>query len=242
MLTSVDDAETFVLQLEKEMEARKQTMKWEKEFEEHQADGEVCLECRKCISRTETHEHMVYDLQNVLRATKRKENGFLKMIKDHKRDLANIENSLAELQKEKELVEKKLKMCNTGIFALSEIDKKVTGDAKSMLAGMETFKKHFGDVEMALPMNFNFTELFAMACEMGDSGTIRKLLKLLDNFPVSGKVFSVTNKPNNMFFTAAKSQLERRILCEKYLLNKTDKQAEESYCECLSVHLHRQLI
>src|SRR3990167_6327110 len=51
MLASVEDAEVFVLQIEKEINATKQTMKWEKEFEEHQADGKVCLECGKCISK-----------------------------------------------------------------------------------------------------------------------------------------------------------------------------------------------
>jgi len=127
------DADAFILQLEKEMEATKHTMKWEKEFEEHQADGKVCLECRKYICGTEAHEHMVYDSQDVLRSTKRKENGFHKMIKDHKRDRANIENSLAEQQKDKELVEKKLQMCNTGIFALAEIHKKVSQEPKNSL-------------------------------------------------------------------------------------------------------------
>ena len=210
MLASVDETDTFVLQLEKELEARKQAIKWEKEFEEHQPDDKVCLKCRKRVPSTEKHKHKVYDLQEDLQTAK---NNFQKMIQEHKRRFVEIEESLAELQKEKELVQKKLRMCNTGIFALAELDRQVTGDAKTVLAGLETFNKHFGDIKsMVLPMNYCLTEILEDACYVGKLSTIHWLLKLLDNFPVSGKI-SYSNQPTNI--AAAVPQLDqRRIVCE----------------------------
>ena len=187
----------FVLQLEKEMESRKQAMKWEKEFEEHQADGKVCLECRKCVFGTQTHEHKVYDLREALLETKEK---FSETIKRQKNHLVKIEKSLAKFQTEKQVAEKKLQMCNTGIFALAEIDKKVTADAKSILVGLETFNKHFGDLEIAAPMEYDLIDIFEDACGERNLSVIRKLLKLLDNFPVSGKVFSEPDNSITCFF------------------------------------------
>ena len=196
MLASVGDAETFVLQLEKEMESRKQAIKWEKEFEEHQADGKVCLECRKCICGTETHEHKVYDLREALLEIEATKKNFTAKMNKQKKRWVKIVKSLAKLQ----LVEKKLQICSTGILALAEIDKKITADAKSILVGLETFNKHFGDLEIALPKEFNLTDLFEDACGEGNLSMIRKLLKLLDNFPVSVKVFSEPDNSITCFF------------------------------------------
>ena len=200
----------FVLQLEKEMESRKQAMKWEKEFEEHQADGKVCLECKKRVCGIEIHEHKVYDLQQVLLATESTKKFFSAKIKEHKRSLVGIEE---HLQKEKELAQIKLNMCNTGIFALAEFNRQVTGDAKSLLASLETFNKHFGDLEVAAPMNSNLMELFQDACEAGNPSTIQRLLKLLDNFPVSRKVFSIVNKPITPFICCSYFPIGGELIC-----------------------------
>ena len=189
MLASVEDAEVFVLQIEKEINARKQAINWEKDFE---ANGKVCLPCKKRIGETETHEHPVYDRQEVLLETESVKNCFQDMIKEHKQSLMKIEKSSAELhikKSKKKMAQKKLNMCNTGILAITEIDKQLTGDSISLLASLKTLRKHFGDVEMALQMDCDLLDLFQEACETNQPRTIRNLLKLLDNFPVSGKYF-----------------------------------------------------
>ena len=167
MLASIDDTETFVWQLEKELEARTQASQLEKESEERQE----------------------YYLREVLRATQAAKQNFQIKIQDHKARLANIEKSLAELQREKELVQKKLQMCNTGILAVVELGRQVTGDAKTTLAGLETFNKHFGNIQMALPNNHSLMQVFRGALQFGNLSTIHGLFKLLDNCPVSEEIF-----------------------------------------------------
>ena len=170
MLASIDDTETFVWQLEKELEARTQASQWEKESEERQE----------------------YYLHEVLRATQAAKKSFQIKIQDHKANLVSIEKSLAELQREKELVQKQLQMCNTGIFAVVELGRQVTGDAKTTL---ETFNKHFGNIQIALPSNRSLMQVFNGALQFGNLSTIHGLFKLLDNCPVSGEIFYVTCNP-----------------------------------------------
>ena len=197
MMMSVSDVSTIAKNLEKEVETGAQSNLFPKDCEEHYERFDYCLQCKQrrctvCVNRYKQHDHYEVYSQAALQKgindrSKSISNNYKQAIFKNRSEIIMIDDKIKKLVKEKKLIEKKLNAANRSILVHSELNRQLeaVSEEKPMLAIFDCMDSHLWGYESAPVCELEIKHFLISACRNGDIAVIRKLFKLLGNYPVS---------------------------------------------------------